>query len=181
MPPGGAGAVARPFAVPAVGEGRIVLERDGLTITAFVVDHSPVHPAVGYRFDFLGRSVVVSGDTKKNANLQRFAAGVDLLVHEALNPQLVGLLNQGAERAGRPRLVKITDDILNYHTTPVEAAEIARDTGVGYLLYNHIVPPLPLLFDGGNLSRRSCRDLVRSGQRGTRRHPREAACGFGSD
>jgi ribonuclease Z len=130
--------------VPAVGEGRIVLERDGLTITAFVVDHSPVRPAVGYRFDFRGRSVVVSGDTKKNTNLQRFAAGVDLLVHEALNPQLVGLLNRGAERAGRPRLVKITHDILDYHTTPVEAAQIARDAGVGYLLYNHIVPPLPL-------------------------------------
>jgi ribonuclease Z len=56
MPPGGAGAVARPFAVPAVGEGRIVLESDGLTITAFAVDHSPVHPAVGYRFDFRGRA-----------------------------------------------------------------------------------------------------------------------------
>jgi ribonuclease Z len=40
--------------------------------------------------------------------------------------------------------VKITHDILDYHTTPVEAAEIARDAGVGYLLYNHIVPPLPL-------------------------------------
>ncbi len=144
MPPGGAGAVARPFEVPAPGEGRIVLERDGLTITAFVVDHSPMRPAVGYRFDFRGRSVLLSGDTKKNTNLQRFAAGVDLLVHEALSPQLVGLLNQGAERAGRPRLVKITDDILDYHTTPVEAAEVARDARVGYLLYSHIVPPLPL-------------------------------------
>jgi ribonuclease Z len=144
MPPGGAGAVAHPFAVPAVGERRVVLDSDGLTITAFVVDHSPVHPAVGYRFDFRGRSVVVSGDTKKNTNLQQFAERVDLLVHEALHPQLVGLLNQGAERAGRPRLVKITDDILDYHTTPVEAAEIARDAEVGYLLYTHIVPPLPV-------------------------------------
>lgn len=49
--------VAHPFAVPAVGEGRIVFERDGLTITAFVVDHRRAHPAVGYRFDFGGRSV----------------------------------------------------------------------------------------------------------------------------
>jgi len=135
----------------AVGEGRIVLERDGLTITAFVVDHSPVRPAVGYRFDFRGRSVVVSGDTKKNSNLQRFAAGVDLLVHEALNPQLVGLLNQGAERAGR--------------VLALQSYRAATAAG----------------FDGGNLSRRSCRDLVTSGQRGTRRHPRATACGFGSD
>ena len=61
--------MARPFEVPALGEGRIVLARDGLTITAFVVDHSPVRPAVGYRYDFRGRSVLLSGDTKKNTNL----------------------------------------------------------------------------------------------------------------
>jgi ribonuclease Z len=144
LPPRGAGGVARPFPTPAPGEARIVLDDDGLKITAFVVDHTPVKPAVGYRFDYGGRSLLISGDTKKDANLQRFAEGVDLLVHEALAPQLVAVLNRGAERASRPRLAKITADILDYHTSPVEAAEIARDAGVGHLLYNHIVPPLPL-------------------------------------
>jgi ribonuclease Z len=69
---------------------------------------------------------------------------VDLLVHEALAPHLVALLTEGAEAAGRHRLAKITRDILDYHATPVQAAEVARDSGVGHLLYNHIVPPLLL-------------------------------------
>ena len=35
-------------------------------------------------------------------------------------------------------------DILDYHSTPVQAAEIAHDAQVGFLLLNHIAPPLPL-------------------------------------
>ena len=52
--------------------------------------------------------------------------GVDLLVHEALAPQLVAQLTAAAQAAGNERLAKITRDILTYHATPVEAAEIAR-------------------------------------------------------
>lgn len=144
VPPAGAGAVARPFPPPPDGHGAPVLDADGLRVTAFRVDHAPVAPAVGYRIDYAGRSVVVSGDTVKSANLQRFADGADLLVHEALAPHLVAVLTRGAEQAGRERIAKITRDILDYHATPVEAAEVARDAGVGFLLYTHIVPPLPL-------------------------------------
>lgn len=144
LPASGAGATAVAFAMPADGEGVPVVWARGLQITAFRVDHSPVRPAVGYRFDYKGRSVVISGDTVKSANVAQFAQDVDLLVHEALSPQLTAFLTRAAERAGRDRLVKITTDILDYHTSPVEAAEVARDAGVGFLLYNHIVPPLLL-------------------------------------
>jgi len=142
VPPSGAGAVARAFAAPAAGEGTVLIDEDGLKVTAFRVDHAPVAPAVGYRFDYGGRSVVVSGDTRKSSNLQHFAQGVDLLIHEALAPEMVALITRGAEAAGRDNLATITRDIVGYHTSPVEAAEIARDAGVGHLLYNHIVPPL---------------------------------------
>jgi ribonuclease Z len=144
MPPAGAGAVARPFRTPAAGEGVKVVDETGLAITAFLVDHTPASPAVGYRVDYQGRSALISGDTDKSANLATFAAGVDLLVHEALAPQLVALLTEGAQAAGRANLVKITADILTYHATPTEAAEVARAARARALLLYHIVPPLVL-------------------------------------
>ncbi len=142
-PPWGAGALAKPFPEPPDGETRILLHEGDLRIVAFRVEHPPVEPSVGYRFDYKGRSLVLSGDTIKSANLQRNARGADLLVHEALAPELVGIITRGAETAGRENLAKITVDIVDYHTTPLEAAEVARDAAVGHLLYYHIVPPLP--------------------------------------
>jgi ribonuclease Z len=144
MPPSGHGGEARPFATPNDGEGVLVLEEDGLRVTAFAVPHEPVHPAVGYRFDYGGRSVVVSGDTSKSANLTRFAKGSDLLVHEGLAPHLVAMMTDAAVAAGRTNIAKVTRDILSYHTTPVEAAEVARDAGVRMLVFTHVIPPLPL-------------------------------------
>ena len=144
VPPGGAGAVAHPFANPPEGAGEVVWERDGVKVTAFRVDHAPVEPAVGYRFDYGGRSVVLSGDTVKSANLEAFARGADLLIHEALAPHLVERITAAADAAGNHRIAKITRDILDYHTTPVQAAESARAAGVRHLLFHHIVPPLLL-------------------------------------
>lgn len=138
----GAGLLARPFAKPAQGSLTTVYEQDGLTVEALAVDHMPVDPAVGYRFSYKGRTVLVSGDTNKSANIERFAKGVDLLVHEALAPNLVTMMHEAAERAGLQIMAKVTHDILDYHASPVEAAETARDAGVGHLLYYHIVPPL---------------------------------------
>ncbi|MHC4708985.1 MAG: MBL fold metallo-hydrolase, partial [Planctomycetota bacterium] len=144
VPRSGTGGLAHPFPAPAEGRGEVVIDEGGVKVTAFRVDHTPVDPAVGYRFDYGERSLVLSGDTIKSENLQRFAEGVDLLVHEALAPQLVAVLTRGAEAAGRKNIAKITRDILTYHASPVDAAEVARDAGVGFLLYYHIVPPLPL-------------------------------------
>lgn len=144
VPSSGAGMRAVPFALPAEGEAPVVFSADGLEIRAFAVDHAPVEPAVGYRFDYRGRSVLISGDTAKSPNLEAKANGVDLLVHEALSPELVGRLHAAAEDAGRANLAKITADIPDYHTSPVEAAQIARSAGVDHLLFYHVVPPLPV-------------------------------------
>lgn len=142
MPASGSGAVARAF-TPGSGEPVVVLQHDGVEISAFQVDHAPIHPAVGYRIRYKGRSVVLSGDTRKSAAVQAAARGADVLVHEALSETLMGVLEGGAAAAGRPKLGKIFHDVLNYHTTPEQAAEVARDAGVRYLLLNHIVPALP--------------------------------------
>jgi ribonuclease Z len=144
VPPDGFGGTARPFDVAAP-DGRVVIvDEPDLEIVAFTVDHEPVHPAVGYRIRYKDRTVVLSGDTRKSANVQREAAGVDLLVHEALSEPLVAILERSAAQAGRTNVAKIFADIPSYHTTPEQAAEIARDADVGYLLLNHIVPALPV-------------------------------------
>ena len=143
VPASGFGAVAKLFTAPT--DGHVVLLKDAdLEIVAFLVDHKPVHPAVGYRINYKGRSVVISGDTVKSAAVEREAKGVDLLVHEAMSTRMMGLLEQGAASAGRPNVKKLMADIVDYHTSPEQAAEIARDAGVRYLLLNHIAPPLPL-------------------------------------
>ena len=144
VPPGGAGGVAHPFEPPADGALPVVFNDGDLRVSAFLVDHAPVAPAVGYRFDYKGRSAVISGDTVKSPNVQSAAGGVDLLVHEALSPKLVGVLTRAAAAAGVANIEKITVDIVDYHASPVDVAEIARDAGVGHLLFYHIVPPLPL-------------------------------------
>ncbi len=143
-PPLGAGLEAKSFSLPANGERPVVFEKGDLRIMSFAVDHAPVSPAVGYRIEYKGRSVVVSGDTAKSPNLIANSMDVDLLVHEALSRTLVRTIQDAAQRAGNDNMVKITGDILDYHASPVEAAQSAQEAGADYLLFYHIVPPLPV-------------------------------------
>ncbi|HSW12050.1 MAG TPA: MBL fold metallo-hydrolase [Solimonas sp.] len=114
-----------------------------LRVTIFPVQHNPIEPAVGYRFDYKGRSLVISGDTVKDSGLQAVAQGADLLAHEAQNQQMVARLETLAGELGRPRMQKVFGDIPDYHTSPVEAAEIANAAGVKLLLMYHLTPPPP--------------------------------------
>ncbi len=145
-PLSGAGMEARPFPEPALGELTMVYNDSGVTVEALKVDHLPVSPAVGYLFRYKGRSILVSGDTDYSENITQFSKGVDLLVHEALAPNIVMMMNAAAEKIGNAGMAKITLDILDYHASPAEAAQTAKDADVGHLLYYHIVPPL--LFPG---------------------------------
>jgi ribonuclease Z len=144
VPPGGAGGNARPFHFPSGKEEMVIIDSEGLTVTAFVVDHKPVNPAVGYRFDYKGRSVVISGDTVFVPTLLHQARGVDLLVMDALQPSMVNVLKDVAKKNGRLNNANIFEDILQYHTSPEDAAEIARNAGAKHLLLSHIIPPLPV-------------------------------------
>lgn len=123
-----------------------VLERNGLKITAFTVDHNPVHPAFGYRFDYKGRSVVISGDTHLSGNLAVAAEGADLLIHEAMMKDAVRLMHDAALGRDNQRMAKIMADILDYHATPKEAADTAAKAGVPHLLLSHLIPPVPHWF-----------------------------------
>ncbi|WP_420439859.1 MBL fold metallo-hydrolase [Candidatus Palauibacter sp.] len=139
----GAGLEAFPFQLPD-DDLRTVLETaDGVRISAFAVSHEPVTEAVGYRIDYGGRSVAISGDTKKSANLIEHSRGVDLLLHEALDSRLTDRIAAAAEAAGNHRAAQMMRDVASYHATPVEAAEAAAEAGAAQLLYYHIAPQLP--------------------------------------
>ena len=105
-----AGMEAAPIAFAAGATSAVVHDEGGLRITAFLVEHAPISPAVGYRFDWRGRSVVVSGDTVKSANLIAVAKDADVLVHEAQANHLVALLGEAAGKQ-RPRVAKLMGDI----------------------------------------------------------------------
>ncbi len=140
-PSSGGGSEARPFEM--TGDSAVVLERDGLKVTAFNVPHDPVDPAVGYRFDYKERSLCISGDTKKSANLERVCQGADLIVHEALQMEMVTEMQNAMTARGVDSGAKIMLDIRDYHASPQDAAESAQAAGAQMLVLSHLVPPLP--------------------------------------
>jgi ribonuclease Z len=131
---------------------QVILTDGDLKVTAFEVDHDPIRPAVGYRFDWKGRSVVISGDTALSANLTENAKDADVLVSESLAPNMVAIAQQAATSQNNPRIAKVMGDIPDYHATPVEAARMANDAGVKLLVYSHHIPSAqvgsPMFFAG---------------------------------
>ena len=144
IPPTGFGGAAHPFAISLSTPDVTVIDEPDLKVIAFPVNHQPVEPAVGYLFIYKGRRVVVSGDTAVSARLEAAARGADVLVHEGLSPNLVAMQRQAALAHGRTNLAAILHDILSYHTTPEQAAGEAERAHVRYLLFTHVIPPLPL-------------------------------------
>ncbi len=143
LPPEGAKANGHVIELSEDAPSRVFYDEDGLKITAFLVEHEPIAPAVGYRVDFGGRSVVVSGDTIRSANLEAMSQGVDVLVHEVLSGALIGGAAQALESAGNARTAKMLRDTLDYHTFPADVHAVAADAKVGLLVLSHLVPPLP--------------------------------------
>jgi ribonuclease Z len=107
-------------------------EQNGVKITAIKVDHAPVEPAYGYRIDYEGRSVVLSGDTRISDNLVRAAAGVDLLVHEVASPESFVRAGVNPERA---------KSVVAHHVIPEQAGEVFERTKPRLAVYSHIVLP----------------------------------------
>lgn len=110
----------------------LVHDSGGVKVTAFEVDHAPVKPAFGYRIDYAGRSVVLSGDTRVSENLVRHAQGVDLLVHEVFVPSTL-------ERTGMPPAR--AKNIIAYHLTPEQAGDVFTRTRPRLAVYSHICLP----------------------------------------
>ena len=114
------------------------MEIGDLAITSFLVNHDPVRPAVGYRFDYRGRSVVVSGDAIVSPGLIDAATGADLLLQDVLSLPIVKSLESAAEGT---RMERIFLDIQDYHAHTSDLAALVEQSGVSVLALYHLVPP----------------------------------------
>jgi ribonuclease Z len=114
------------------------LTRGDLTITSFTVNHDPVTPAFGYRFDYRGRSVVISGDTIVTPSLIESATGADLLLQDALSLPIIRSLESAS--AGS-RMETILHDIQDYHAHTSDLTTLVEESGVRQLAVYHLVPP----------------------------------------
>jgi len=120
----------------------LFFDRNGLKVYAFMVDHFPAKPAVGYRFEYKGNVVVITGDTKMTNYLAGHAKNADILISDALADKLIGIAQRIAEENNRTRIAMILKDIPDYHMSPIKAAELARDSGSKKLVFFHITPPI---------------------------------------
>ncbi|MEQ4485054.1 MBL fold metallo-hydrolase [Cohnella silvisoli] len=112
-----------------------VYNKDGIKITAFEVDHRPVYPAIAYKFEYNGKSLVISGDTVPVENMVKYSRGVDLLVHESYNKTWLDALI-----AKFPDQANGLANPAKYHSTTLEVAEIAKQAGVPHLVLTHHIP-----------------------------------------
>jgi ribonuclease Z len=109
--------------------GGVVYERDGVKVIAFPNDHGDViHPSVGYRVEYRGHAIVISGDTRPNENVEKAATGADLLVHEI-----------AAAPAGLMEAHPELKPILAHHTTPPDAGAIFARANPKLAVYTHYV------------------------------------------
>jgi len=123
LPPAGIATVVEEFEKDGV-----VYDKDGVRVIAFTVDHgAAIKPAVGYRIEYKGRSVVISGDTRYDQNVIKYGTGVDLLIHEVciVRPEL--LSNSYIQR------------VVDHHTSPREAGQVFSLAKPKLAVYSHLV------------------------------------------
>lgn len=114
-----------------------VYEDENVTVRAILVRHPPMFPSFAYRFDSADGSVVFSGDTTVSANLIKLAQGVDVLVHEVIDPVWV---ESRFDPPLDPMEQAAVNHLLSSHTAIDQVGGVAERAGAGTLVLNHLVP-----------------------------------------
>jgi ribonuclease BN (tRNA processing enzyme) len=125
-----------------------VMQDDNVKVSSIVVEHPPVKPALGYRFDFKDRSIAFSGDTAPLDAVAEMAKGADLLVHETMYvPALEKYIKEQIAK-GRPVKFEPFMAHMNADHTPVEeVGRIAANAGVKTLVLSHLTPAIDSITD----------------------------------
>lgn len=118
-----------------------VMQDDNVKVSAVIVNHPPVKPALGYRFDFRDRSIAFSGDTTPLEAVAVMAKGADVLVHEAMDVPATEAYVRRVIAQGRPVKLDVFMAHMRADHTPIEdVGRIAAEAGVKTLVLNHLTP-----------------------------------------
>ena len=118
----------------------VIFDNGELKITAFKVVHEPIDPALGFKFEYKGRSLVITGDTSYTRSVIDNSMNVDVLFHEAQANHMLAVIENLQRSLGMDLLATVLDDITTYHTTLIEAAEVANKANVKKLVFYHLTP-----------------------------------------
>jgi len=128
------------IAIPAGEPGATVFERNGVVVRAFHVDHGHVKPALGYRIEYDGRSVVFSGDTVASPLVAEAARDCDLLIHEAVNVRMMRNAITAFRGLGNEVDARRAEGVLRYHADTIAVAKVAAEAGAARLVLSHVIP-----------------------------------------
>jgi ribonuclease BN (tRNA processing enzyme) len=126
----------------------VVMQDDNVKVSAILVEHPPVKPALAYRFDFKDRSIAFSGDTAPLEAVAEMAKGADVLVHETMYVPAVEKYIKEQIARGRP--VKFEPFMAHMkadHTPSEDVGRIAQEAGVKTLVLSHLTPAIDSLDD----------------------------------
>jgi ribonuclease BN (tRNA processing enzyme) len=112
--------------------GGVVYEKDGVRVTAILVEHGAWKNAFAYRIDTANRSILISGDTRPSESLVRAAAGVDVLIHEVYSASHL----KPEDRPGGKDWPRYCHE---YHTSDVELGALAARIKPKLLILDHII------------------------------------------
>jgi len=116
-----------------------VMQDENVKVSSVLVQHPPVTPAYGYRFDFPDRSIAFSGDTVPLEAVAQMAKGADVLVHEAIDLKAI----EAFERRLPGRISPI-ETLMRHmradHSPAEDVGRIAREAGVKTLVLSHLSP-----------------------------------------
>ena len=118
----------------------VIFDNGALKKTAFKVVHEPIDPALGFKFEYKGRSLVITGDTSYTQSVIDNSMNVDVLFHEAQANHMLAVIENLQRSLGMDLLATVLDDITTYHTTLIEAAEVANKANVKKLVFYHLTP-----------------------------------------
>jgi ribonuclease Z len=106
-----------------------IWERNGIKVTPFIVKHADfIDSALGYRIDYGGHSVILSGDTRYSENLVKYAKNADVIIHEVAAANEQSMQNSS-----------LINQILGFHSSPEDAAKVFEQIKPKFAVYSHIV------------------------------------------